>query len=306
MSLPMIVLKQTLTMALYMAMGFLLFKGGKISKIGSKDLATLLLWLVVPAVIINSFCVPYSAEKMSAFVTSALMGFLALGIAMAVGALLFRKDPIENIAISFSNAAFMGIPLIRQCLGENAVFYLVGMIAGLCILQWVYGMLLLSDKRDKGAWKGILLNPIVLGTVVGLIIFVTGLGTQLPEVVSTAVQGVAALNSPLAMIVLGVYLAQSDLKSLVTTPRLYLLCAVRLIAVPLLTILIFSFLPVDSSIRLAILIAAAAPIGANTAVYAQLYDRNYPYACQSVALSTVLSIVTLPLITALAQQVVGI
>lgn len=305
MTLPLIVLKQTLTMALYMAMGFLLYKGGKITKAGSKDLATLLLWLVVPAVIINSFCVPFTAEKMAEFGVSALFGLLALGIAMVIGALFFRKDAIENIAISFSNAAFMGIPLIRQCLGEDAVFYLVGMIAGLCILQWVYGMLLLSNEKKKGAWKGILFSPIVLSTIVGLLLFVSGLGAKLPEVVSTAVQGVAATNSPLAMIVLGVYLAQSDLKSLVTTPRLYLLSAVRLIFVPLVTLLIFSFLPANSAIRLAVLIAAAAPIGANTAVYAQLYDRNYPYACQSVALSTVLSIITLPLITALAQQILG-
>lgn len=305
MTLPLIVLKQTLTMAIYIAVGFALFKAGKITLAGSKDLATLLLWLVVPTVLINSFCVPYSTEKLREFGISFLLGLLALLLSMGLAALLFRKDPIENLAVSFSNAAFMGIPLVRQSLGEDAVFYLVGIVAALNLFQWSYGLILLSGKKFKDSWKGILASPILIGGAIGFLIFVTGLGDKLPDVVTGALSGIAATNSPLAMLVLGVYLAQTELKSLVTTPRIYLLSAVRLLLVPLVTILVFHFIPALEAIKLAILVAAFAPIGSNTAVYAQLYDRDYSYACKAIAQSTVLSVITLPLMVSLSQWALG-
>lgn len=305
MTLPLIVLRQTLTMALYIAIGFILFKAKKITLAGCKDLASLLLWLVIPAVLINSFCVPYSTEKLKEFGISFLLGLLALLLSMVLAALLFRKDAIENLAVAFSNAGFMGIPLVRQSLGEEAVFYLVGFVAALNLFQWSYGLILLGGKKGKGSLKGILGSPVVVGSLIGFVLFVTGLGDKLPDVVDGALKGVAAVNAPLAMIVLGVYLAQTELKSLVTSPRLYLLSSVRLVLIPLATLLVFRFLPSPNAIKLAILVAAAAPVGSNAAVYAQLYDRDYPYACKVVAQSTVLSVVTLPLMVTLAQWALG-
>lgn len=306
MTLPLIVLKQTLTMALYIAIGFTLFKTKKITLVGSKDLATLLLWLVVPAVLINSFCVPYSPEKLRELGVSFLLGLLALLLSMSISALLFRKDAIENLAVAFSNAGFMGIPLVRQSLGEDAVFYLVGFVAALNLFQWSYGLILLGGKKGKGSWKGIFGSPVVVGSVIGFVLFVTGLGDKLPDVVGGALKGVVATNSPLAMIVLGVYLAQTELKSLVTTPRIYLLSGARLALIPLVTLAVFRLLPGPRAVKLALLIAASAPVGSNAAVYAQLYDRDYPYACKAVAQSTVLSILTLPLMVSLAQWVLGV
>lgn len=305
MALPFIVLKQTLTMALYIAVGFILFKAKKITLAGSKDLASLLLWLVVPAVLINSFCVPYSTEKLKEFGLSFLLGLLTLLLSMALAALFFRKDAIENLAVAFSNAGFIGIPLVRYSLGEEAVFYLVGFVAALNLFQWSYGLILLGGKKGNGSLKGILGSPVVVGSLIGFVLFVTGLGDKLPSVVDGALKGVVATNSPLAMIVLGVYLAQTELSSLVTTPRLYLLSGARLILIPLATLAVFRFLPAPNAIKLTLLIAAAAPVGANAAVYAQLYDRDYPYACKAVAQSTVLSVVTLPLVVTLAQWVLG-
>ncbi len=305
MTLPLTVLKQTLTMALYITMGFVLFKSKKITLAGSKDLATLLLWLVVPAMLINSFCVPYSQEKLREFGVSFLMGLLALLLSMAVAALLFRKDALENLAVAFSNAAFMGIPLVRQSLGEEAVFYLVGFVAALNLFQWCYGLFLLGGPKSKRSWRGVLASPVVLGSLIGFLIFVTGLGNKLPGVVDGALKGVAAVNAPLAMIVLGVYLAQTQLTSLITTPRLYLLSGVRLVLIPLATLGVFTLLPAPNAIRLTLLIAASAPIGSNAAVYAQIYGRDYPYACTAVAQSTALSILTLPLMVTLAQWAWG-
>ena len=136
---------------------------------------------------------------------------------------------------------------------------------------------------------------------VGFALFITGLGAKLPAVIRGAVSGVAGLNGPLAMIVLGVYLAQCDLKTTFTRPRLYGLSAVRLVLIPLVMLFLLLVVPIDSTIKLVLLTAAATPVGSNVAVYAQLHDADYPYACQTVALSTVLSVVTLPLVLALGN-----
>lgn len=107
---------------------------------------------------------------------------------------------------------------------------------------------------------------------------------------------------PLAMIVLGVYLADADIKAMISTPKLYWLSAVRLFLIPAVTVLCFKLLPFSEAMKLAVIVAAAAPAGVNVAVCAQVNDLDYSYACQGVVLSTLFSIVSMPLIILLAQQ----
>lgn len=295
MYMAMIVFRQTLVMFLYMLAGFSLFKAKKLTVQGSRDMATLLLWLVLPTAIINSFCVEFSMVKLQQLLFSSLLGALSLLLAIAAARLLFHKSPIDNFAAAFSNAGFMGIPLVSASLGSEAVFYLAGIIAMLNILQWTYGVGVLTGKKGSLSLKSILYNPIMFGTLVGLALFVTGIGAKLPAVISTTLSGLAALNAPLAMLILGCYLAQTRIKDMFTTPRLYWLSAVRLVVIPLATLLVFWLLPLAAEIKLAVFIAASAPVGANVAVYAQLHGLDYPYACQTVSLSTIFSVVSLPL-----------
>lgn len=299
MALSSIILKQTLAMALYMLMGYLLFKGKKITVEGSKSLAAILLWLVIPCVIIGSFCVEPSGEKIQQMVVSTALGALALAVAMLIARILYKRFPVDNFSAAFSNAGFMGIPLVRACFGDDAVFFLVGFVALLNLLQWTYGASLLSHGTAKMGVKQIILNPISIGLIAGVLLFVTGLGAKLPSVIQNTVNGISALNGPLAMLVLGVYLGQTDPKAMLVRWSLYKLSAVRLLLIPAATLIVLWLLPVDTTIALTVLTAACAPVGSNVAVYAQVYSEDYPYACQSVALSTLLSVVSMPLILAL-------
>lgn len=296
-----IILSQTLTMALYMLMGYSLFKGKKISVEGSKSLATILLWLVLSCVIINSFCVAPTGQKAIQLGISAAVATLALGAAMFISHLIYKKAPVDNFAAAFSNAGFMGIPLVRACFGDDAVFFLVGFVALLNVLQWTYGASILSRGKAKMGLKQILLNPISVGLFTGVFLFATGLGAKLPSVIQNTVKGISALNGPLAMLVLGVYLGQTDPKAMLVALKLYKLSVIRLVLIPAVTLLILWVLPIDSTIALTILTAACAPVGSNVAVYAQIYGEDYPYACQTVALSTLLSIVSMPLVLAIGE-----
>lgn len=303
MEMALIVFRQTLVMFLYMLAGFALFKSGKLTARGSKDIASLLLWLIIPAVLINSFCVEFSPEKLWEFLQSALLGALSLAVAIVIARLIFRKAPIDDFAAAFSNAGFIGIPLVQASIGPEAVFYLVGIIAMLNMLQWTYGVSILTGEKSATSIRNILFNPIMAGAAVGFLLFLTGLGTKLPDVVSTTLNGIAAMNAPMAMLVLGSYLAQSDWRSMLLRGRLYWTSAVRLLVVPAATLLLFRLLPLPREMLLTLFIASSAPIGANVAVYVQLHDMDYPYACQTVALSTLLSVITLPLMLMAADWV---
>lgn len=178
MNIAWIAAQQTIVMFLYMLAGTVLYKSGKLTQNGSRDLATLLLWLILPVVIIHSFCVQFSFRKLMEMGANFLLGFLALILAMAVARIFFHKRPVDNFAAAFSNAVFLGIPLVRAVLGDEAVFYTVGIIAMLNILQWTYGVAVLTGEKKHVSLKSIVMNPIFVGTSIGLLIFVQGWGTE--------------------------------------------------------------------------------------------------------------------------------
>jgi len=305
MEMAWIILKQTLTMGLYMAAGFALYKCGKITQEGSRTLAQVLIFLIIPVVMIRSFCVECTPERLSMLGWSFLLATIAMFLSMAVASIIYRKHPIDRFAATFSNAGFIGIPLVTAALGSGVVFYLCGFLMWINILQWTWGSAVIKREKMSFNPKTLFCNIFMFAAALGLFLFFTNLGVRLPSVVANAMEGIANLNGPIAMLIMGVYLAQADLRKLFITPRLYAISAVRMWLIPLLTLLIFAVLPAANDIRMTLLISASAPVGANVAVYAQLYDADYPYACQTVALSTVASIVMLPLFILLATFVLG-
>lgn len=290
-----IVLRQIVIMFLYMAIGGLLFQKGLITKEGSKSLANLLLYAVLPCVVVKSFCVARTPERMSGLLVSFLAALGILLLAMAVSHLLFKKNPIDDFGAAFSNAGFMGFPLVAAVQGSEAIFYAAGFVALLNALQWTYGQSLISGDPSYRSPKAILKNPLVLSLLLGILIFCFEL--PVPAIASDLLAALAALNAPLAMVILGVYLAQTDARTLFNDPHLYAVAAARLVLIPLLTILVLKLLPAQyAAITTTLVIVAAAPIGSNVAVYAQKLGKDYAYAVRGVCLSTLLSAITMPLL----------
>lgn len=299
MELTWIALKQTAVMFVLMAIGWALFRRGKITKEGSRDLANMLLYIILPCAIINAFCTPYTREKSLQLLYAFGLGLAALLLSILVSRLFFPKRPIDHFGAAFSNAGFMGLPMIQAVLGNEAVIYSAPFIALLNLFQWTYGVSVLTRHRDRITARKALTNPILLSLILGLVCFYTNI--TLPEVLSTTISSMAAMNSPVAMVVLGVYLAQTNWRSLFTDWHLYQNAAVRLLLIPGLTAILFCLLPSTlQEARIALLIVACAPVGSNVAVYAQINRLDYAYASKSVCLSTLFSIITIPLMIALA------
>lgn len=125
-----------------------------------------------------------------------------------------------------------------------------------------------------------------------------------PSVVRLAVSYLAGMNAPVAMVIMGVYLAQLTVKDLFTEKYAYLSSILRLVVIPLLTIAVLSLIPGQyKDIRMAAFIAACAPVGSNVAIFAQLNQLDYGRAVKSVCLSTVFSILAMPVMVGIARMI---
>lgn len=299
-----ILIRQILQMFLLAGIGFLLFRCGKITREGSRTIGNILIYVSLPAVIINGFLVERTAEHVSGLLWSAAASFVLLLMSVLVSHFVFRKDPIGAFASSFSNPGFFGIPLVIAALGEGAVFYAAPFIALLNIGQWTYGVSRLNGQPVLQGLqpKKLIRAPFVIALLIGIALFVAQL--PLPEIISGGLRTVAGLNTPLAMFTVGIYLAQTDLPGMLKRKSLGLISLVRLLVIPLIALLLLWILPESlHEMRTVLLICAACPVGSNVAVYAQLYGKDYPYAVETVVLSTVLSLASIPLVMYLSSLI---
>lgn len=295
--------RQNVIMFLYLCIGYMLYKKKVITAHGSGEIGRLLLHVIMPAAIIKSYIKDYSREILAGFLVSFGAALFALLLAMFISRLVFRRrSAIRQFGAAFSNAGFIGIPLVQMTLGEEAVFYVASFVAILNILQWTYGVFIMTGDRTQISLRKITTNPIAVSLAIGLLLFF--LPVELPAIVTGVIGTLASMNGPLAMIVLGAYLAQVPLKELFTDRLTYLCAAVRLILIPVLTMLCLFLIPEGfGTVRLAVMLAAAAPVGSNVAIFAQIYDKEYTDAVKDVCLSTVLSILTMPVVIGIANYI---
>ena len=297
MEMAMILARQILQMFLLAAIGYALFKTGKISREGSKALGNILIYLALPAVIINGFLVERTPEHITGILCSAGAAAVLLLLSILISRFVFRRDAIAAFAGAFSNPGFFGVPLIIASVGQEAVFYVACFIAFLNIGQWTYGVSILNGQPIRQGFqpKKLIRAPFIIAILIGLCLFFTQL--PLPAVIRGTLSSVAALNTPLAMFTVGIYLAQTDLGSMLRRKSLYLVSAIRLLAVPVVSLLLLALLPSSfQDMKLALLLDIACPVGSNVAVYAQLHGKDYPYAVETVIVSTLFSLLTIPLV----------
>lgn len=288
-------INQTIIMFLFAGIGYILFRTKKISLEGSKSIGNILIFVVLPAVIIKGFMVERSKENMIAIGISMLAAIVILFVSVLISRGWFSKNPISCFASAFSNPGFFGVPLIIASLSDGAVFYIASFIGVLNLLQWTVGVSMMTGEKGKASFSALVKAPFFIAIILGLLLFFTQF--QLPAIVTSVLSGLTNLNTPLAMFLVGVYLAQVDLLKMLKKKETYLVCFSRLLIIPIASIVVLMLIPETYlNLKLAILIAIACPVGSNVAVYAQLHQRDYKYAVETVVMSTFFSIITLPLV----------
>ena len=297
-----ILLRQIAIMALLAAVGVYLSRKGFLSPQGTKDLGAILLRVIIPCVIVKSYITEFSRERLLELALSAGLALIGFILAMVISYLVFgKRRRLENFAASFCNAGFIGIPLAQAIIGEEGVFYIAASVALPNLFQWTYGVYIMADRKDAISARTIAKNPVVIAIVIGVVLFVSRI--PVPGIVTSTLGYIAGMNTPIAMILMGTYLAKLPLKKLLDK-RAYGCVLFRLVIIPAVILLVFWVLPVSNAdIALAAFLAAATPVGANICVFAQQYDCDYEFSVVTVCLSTLLSVITVPLLVSFAQMI---
>lgn len=308
-----LVFERVLILFLMMGVGFVSRKTKFLSDHAIKGMVDLLLIVVTPAVIIDVFSRDFDPTMLKGLGVAALLtvGFHLAAMLLAV--LVIRRahpetDPVLKLAIVFSNSGFMGIPMQRAILGDEGVFYGAVYIAIFNLFIWTWGFRRMQRKRFQ-AWqraaRQIALNPGMIGLTLGLIVFM--MPWKFPEVIKSPVHSLSDLNTPLAMIVIGYYLAGANLRFALSRFRTNLAMAMRLIVTPLL--LLAAIYPlkgsVDYNMLMALVIASCAPTAATVSMFAAKFKRDIDTSVALVSASTAISIITMPIIIAFALNILA-
>ena len=238
-----------------------------------------------------------TTEHLLGILYSAGCAAALLLLSILISRFVFRIHPIAAFAGAFSNPGFFGIPLIIASVGQGAVFYVACFVAFLNIGQWTYGVSVLTGQplRQGLQPKKLIKAPFIIAILIGLLLFLTQI--RLPAVISGCLSSVAALNTPLAMFTVGIYLAQTDIPGMLRRRSVYMIALVRLLVIPAVSLLLLSLLPQAlHDMNRVLLLAIACPVCSNVAVYAPLHGKDYPYAVETVIISTLFSIVSIPLL----------
>lgn len=306
MTLALVIGTMIFKMFVMMSVGMIGSATKLITKEGNKAMTDVLLFIVTPILIFVSYQVDFSMDKLQGLLWAIGFSFLSHIIAIIISSILIRKSnnpdyQVERMGAIYSNCGFMGIPLLYAIYGAEGVFYVTAYLTVFNLFVWSHGVILMTGKLDKREIISVFRSPNIIAIIVGLTSFVTGL--RVPELILDPLKTITLVNTPLAMLVIGATLAQSNLLELIRKPRLYFVTFLRLIMVPLVLILVFKILGQTSMVAMVILIATSCPIASTGTMFALRFDKNSNYAASLLSISTLLSIVTIPLMVIIAEWI---
>ncbi|MBR5222820.1 MAG: AEC family transporter [Clostridia bacterium] len=299
------VLTQVVILFILIFVGFILTKIKMLNDQSVKSLTDLALTLVTACVIVKSFFREFNKSDLKDLLLSFLLGII-LHTAFILLTLLFLKDKDKNrqavlhYAAVFSNCGFMALPLQEALLGDDGVFLCSSFVAIFNAFVWSWGIRIMSgDKKSLKPLK-ILTRPAILALIIGFIIFIFSI--PVPNIISQPISMLAALNTPLPMIIIGYHLASSNVLKGFSDIKCLLTILLRLIVFPAVAILGMWLCGVKGNMLISQAICCAAPVAANTTMFSAKYGRDTELSVNLVSLSTLLSLITMPIMITLTEK----
>lgn len=298
--------QQVLILYLIVAVGFICDKTKVYTEKAARLTNDLLFYIVTPAIIIQSFTnVEFTPQNFRNLMMSFLGGSILHIVGILLSLPLFNKHPIETksvykFAIVQGNVGYMVLPLAAAVLGDEGVFFCSGVLIPFNICQFTYGMYLMKGKGSFQS-KSLILNPGVISVIIGLPLFL--LSVKLPRIIGEPVGYIASLNTPLAMLMFGTYLAQTDLKKTFFRKESYLVALVKLFLVPLISLAAYKLIGLTGTLLTALTISSSAPSANSTVMFSTKYNRDNAAASQTVAVVSFLSVISMPVMIALSQAI---
>lgn len=307
------------------ALGWVCRKIGFLTDEANKCMADIVMYFVTPCVIINAFSatVYTKAELLGILRNIAVVAIVSaiFHVVMILAACLIFRFRDENrrrvmrFAAVFSNAGFIALPLAQALIDtgdcHEGALYAAVFLSVFNIVLWTWGLVDMSGEKKAMNWKKILLNPGIIGVAVGLVIFTSPLyltfgetaGIRFPAVITDALSSLSALNLPLPMLMVGYYLGKADLIAAFRDGWSYVCMAIRLIAFPMALLGVLYLCGIRGNVLTVLVIGASAPVGATTTIFSAKFNRDTDLSVRLVSLSTILSMLTIPLIVGLTQTI---
>ncbi len=293
-----IVSKQLCIMFILMMVGFVCRRIRIIDHHSNNALSNLLLLVVTPSLILNSFQIERTTQLLKEV-------FLCMGLALLAHILMIiiaqivipdthPSASMERISAIYSNCGFIGIPLIQAVLGSKGVIYISAYILVYNALVWTHGLLVVTGNASFKQLKKGLLSPMMICIAIGLVCFV--LNIRFPSIMGQSIGYISNLNTPVAMMISGCVLAECDLLGALKKKGLYLASFLKLIVMPLAALAVYKILHVPHDLLITMVIACACPCGATGTMLALRYNKDYKYTTEIYTVCTLISLITIPLI----------
>lgn len=310
--MALIVAKQVLVIFLLIAIGIFSARKGIVTMEATRIYSNFLMVVVMPVMGVNQFIRSSDPAMLSRLGVGAVIALISNGLAVLVATLLVKKRPndpryrTERLAATYPNSGFMAFPVLLAVLGQDGLLYGAIFVAAFIIFTWTFGIMEATGAKTISI-KKVIFNPGMIATVIGVLLFVTQL--PLPQVVMDTVQHIANLNTPLAMVITGVFLSELNVKTLLTDRRLYLPIAIKNFFMPFAMILILWALQVPMwvsgarEVALANVISTSCGTAASVILLTTRAQGDATHAAGLVAVSTAFCIISMPLAVFVANLV---
>ena len=295
-----IVAGQVLIILLLLIVGGVSYKIGFISEKTADQMAGFALKVVTPCVIINAFQIDYDPEKLNNMLIAAALAVVTHIISIAIARLIFPSDRegnrVRRFAAIYCNCGFMGIPLIQGAVGSEGVLYASIYVVVFQAILWSHGVVTIKGGIRNVKFYKIFVNAGTIGIAIGLPLFFYSV--SLPSVISETIWHIANLNTPLAMIISGVFVAKSNIFKAFVSGRNYVAIFLRHLLIPFVMMAIILFLPIPETVAITILLIAACPTASAVTLFASQYGSkgDLEIASRLLTLSNVIAVVSIPFV----------
>ncbi|WP_434309792.1 AEC family transporter [Hominifimenecus sp. rT4P-3] len=309
MDLALISLEKIAEMFLILVMGIVLYRCGLITSDMNRRMSNLLLMFVAPFLVFSSYQMEFTSELLYGWLQTFILTILSFILTIFMTRVIIRKRPgydrdLERICIIYSNCGYIGLPLLNALFGQQGVFYMTVYMTVFNILVWTQGVMLISGKKDFRQALRNLLSPMVIGVLLGVICFFGRI--HLPDILLNPMRSIGEMNTPLAMLVAGASLAETDIKKMLKKYSIYWISLVKLVFCPLLFFICAVWFRASELPFMTVFLGAACPVGTTGTLFALRYGRDNAYATELLAVSTVFSIFSIPLMILVKNFLQGI
>lgn len=288
------------TIALILILGFCLGKWKLISTGTNRELTNLLLTVFMPASLFMAFPAEYNQESLNLFFSGLASGIIVMLTLIILSRIIFNKWWFKGglrfesqFGLIFNNATFLGYPIVASTFGSSGVIAYCGFIIVFNVALFSYGIWLFEHKITTKLVKSIVMNPNIIAVLLGMLLFLSGF--HLPGFVNDAIGFVGNATTPLSIICIGFMLSRADFRNIFKKWRLVVTALTQLIIGPLVTYFLLTALHFPIEVISVCTLIQALPTATSLGLFATKYGGNNIESSELVAISTLLSVITMPL-----------